>query len=450
MTIAKWIRRRSVCLVLASMIAVPWAWAREAENPESAQPVRTIPIKAYTPLKAVAVWKVASASDKVLVDVRFKDTFDRLSTSVPAAAREIRIGADTYRIAVMMTTETDLSLLVPVEQTDTLEKVKDFKKGRQFGVEGTVLGSVAGRECVLVDRILTEVEDKSVIKYELTLTWPGTGAKAKKLIAPGEYNNVEFPCRYAKDMPETFIVVIEQKTREQLDKIIEQREKAAAEAAAKKAAEAAPKKEGKEEKPAEKPPEPSAPKSYATYRGEEVYKYAVTGTKLNVLFKDTIRGGAAPSRDIKTVPPRLAMVRLSADRPIKIGLAFDTYLGLTCIVPADNKKLMARASSMLPGLDVTIRGMILQPAGAYKVVLVDDIDFPQDVGQAEIPDVWVVTIFWDPQRPKVFYEPGKYPILFACRNVADKKEELQAELEAKREILQAPKEEKKDGAAEKK
>jgi len=423
MGVANRTQKLAASFLLVMAVAAAQALAREAENPEGVAPVRRLIVKRYIPLTPSAVWKTADAGT-AQADVRFTDAFQR-ALPAPNSVRTVRVGDKRYRIAMVVQTESDLSCLVPIEQRDTIEKIAEFREAQQITVEGTVIGVVGMRRSVLVDRILSGDADKSIIKHELLLSWPGTGQKVKSIQAPGEYT-VEFPCRYAQGKVETFFAVITQRNREDMKALLKAR-----------AQEAAEKGDDKEKK--------APPKQYTTYRAENAYKYAVTGQTLNVRFKDTIKGPAVGSkrRHVRDVPRGLQLLRLRGVPPLRIAVAFDTYIGLTCVIPERNEKLVAQADRILPGQEITIKGTIVRPLGTYKLVVVDDIEFPEGIGEVEAPDVWVVTIFWDPQTPKIFYESGSYSIMFDCRHVEGRKEQLQAELREVREILGEVKKEDK-------
>ncbi len=360
--------------------------------------IRRIVLKRYARLAPVAVWEAAERG--VGLDVRFSDSFNGAGRA-RGALRTVRLGKRYYRIGALFGTENALTCLVPANQTDTLKKVAGFHRGQEITVEGTIVGAIGERRCVLVDRVLTGHDAKSVIEHELILGWAEEGGVAhKKIVKPGEYT-VEIPCRNRKGQSVTAAVLVEQFPREWFLKQMERRGAAG---------------EDMWEGP---------PKRYDRYSPEAVYRHAADGALRHVRFEDRVKGRA---------PGFPRTVRLPGRRLIRIGRAFDTYTGLTCLMRARDHAAMQLARRLVPGQDVEVKGTILPPAGGYKIVLVDELVLPGATGPTESPEIWVVTVFWGEEEPRMFYEVGRYLLDFPCRFVEGRTERLTAELREVRVI----------------
>jgi len=380
--------------------------APQGEAVEPLTEIRRIVLKRYVELAPLVVWRAADADARA--DVRFEDTFDRAGPARGVLER-VRLGPRAYRIVLVALTESRLTCLVPAGQSDTIKKVLNLNRGQEITVEGTVVGRIGAHRAVLVDRILTGHDERSQVEHELVFRWPGQrGALPKLITKPGDYS-VEYPCRHKKGEVERATVLVEQLPRKWFLAELERRR--AAEAAAQ---------EGEE------PQEGEAPeKRYDTYRPEAVYRHAADGSILNVRFTDRVKGRAVG------VPRAVPVPR---GRAVRVGYAFDTYVGLTCIVPAQDAPLVELAARLIPGQDVEIKGTILPPVGAFKGVLVDELVLQGLEGPTETPDVWVVRVFWGEEEPRMFYEVGTYPLQFPCQFVEGRAEMLVAELREVRVI----------------
>lgn len=393
-------------LIAAIFVAISGAvaMAQEAEGgeqPEQKEPedeaVRRMEVKRYLGLTPDVVAKAILRG--VQRNVRFNDTFEE-AASPSRAVQRVRMGGRTYRIGVMFRTGNDIICLVPREQQDTIQKLgppNPMRTGQRITVEGTTLQRVGGMRTLLVDRVLTGHEQESVIEHELRIGWPGyRGVEPRTITEPGEHI-VEFPCRYDQEETESIRVVVEQRDREQFLAQLEEEGEAEEEDT-----------EGEEEE-----------KRYDRYDPSAVYKHIMRGNVLNVQFEEMVRGN--PPR----TPDRL---RLPNGRNLRIGTAFDTYTGITCLIRQSDEDLVDLAERVVPGQSVIVWGTTLPSRRSYKPMVVDKLELPGTTRPGQSPHVWVVKLHWGEETPVRFYQVGSYGLTFPCRHVEGRPERVLVEL----------------------
>lgn len=337
-------------------------------------------VKRYTELDALSVWRAADSNARA--DVRFPDSFDRPARD--ANAREvISLGRQRIPIALKFITKADLCCMVDARDRETIEKVRRLVKGQEITIEGTILGIMGGCKCVLVDRLLTGGEKRSVIDHELIVSWPGRRIRAKQIIERGEYT-VEFPSRYKDGATERLVLIVEEKDR---DAFLEQ--------LAREAAEREEDAEGGRRRPARK-------KTYSKFKADAVYEHAQGYRPVNVRFEDRFKKFTPGAADLR-------VVRFADGTVVPVGHVFDTHSGISCIVPLRDRNLMNLAERIVPGQQLTIKGTVLGPWAGLRAVVVDEIVLPNVTGVRDVPrNVWIVTVYWQKQEPKRFYEVGTY------------------------------------------
>jgi len=390
---------------MALIVLAAGALAQEPEPPAAADDQEVTPweeqkrvvVKRYTELAGDNLLRAVKESWRE--DVRFQSSFDSRLPRLARNLRRIELGGRSRGIAAAFMTENQLCCLIAQGDQETVRRVAGLTRGQIITVEGVVAGPIGLRNCILVDRVLTGEEAKPTIEHELVLGWPGVkGVKPQLMVKPGEYA-VEFPCAWQKDAVERFTVIVEQKRADAFKEELRQREK-----------------EGDEGD--KEPPE----KQYVTFEPRAVYGLAKASSREKVRFVDGFVSGNVPeSRALRSLPRG----RL---RPLRIGYVFDTKRGLTCAVPASSPLLVERALRIVPGQSITIEGMVYGPRDGFRVVLVDNIEFPGVKGKSETADIWVVRVIWPGERPKLFYEIGTYRVALPCQFVEGRKERLIAEL----------------------
>jgi hypothetical protein len=383
-------------IMLAGMLAVLAAWGTAAQ--EGAAPTRMatiqVPVKQYKILLPSDVYR-AALSD-VQAPVRFRDAFVG-QIPVPAAAAQVTVGDAQFFTVLAFRMQSGLLCLVPSSNAEAVRMLLGFapeqpvtpqdlagplilNMRQQVTIEGTVVGTIAGEKYFLVDSVLTGAEPSVPTSRELQVYWPGV-AKPKVISEPGNYT-LNFPCKYgeANSMDVKFSV-------EDLHPA------ALREALARQAAE----REGV----------PGAAKAYGEFDAGVAYRYAIRGEPVNVDFTDHIArivGFRLPA-EVATAPAVRAGTLVAAP----VGYAFTTDVGVTCLAPADQPTLMARAAGALAGEEVRIRGTTTGLQGGYACVLVDDISFPsQEAPGAARGTSWMVTIQWPGGQPKTLWDYGTY------------------------------------------
>ena len=359
------------------------AQEREPTDSETVAPevqFRREVVKRYTELNALSVWRAADANARA--DVRFPDTFDRPARD--ATVREwILLGRQRIPIALKFITRTDLCCMVDARDRETIEKARGLVEGQEITVEGTIFGIMGARKCVLVDRLLTGGEERSVIDHELIVRWPGRRIDARSIIKSGEYA-VEFPSRYEEGAAERLVLIVEEQER---DEFLAQ--------LAREAAERDEDAEGGRRRPARK-------KTYSRFKADAVYEHARAYRPFDVHFDDRFKEFTPGTADLR-------VVRLAEGTVVPVGHVFDTYSGISCIVPLRDRNLMSLAERIVPGQQLAIKGTVLGPWAGLRAIVVDEIVLPGVTGVRDVPpNVWIVTVYWREQKPRRLYEVGTY------------------------------------------
>ena len=383
----------------------------EEMSPEQTE-IRRITVKRYAEVAPTVVSRLVREGKND--DVRFSDSVTaraRASSSV----RRVSIGERNYRIAFMFRTSQGLVCLVPAEQQDTITKVRNFREEQVVTVEGTVLGTIGTWRTVVVDRVLTGEGEKSEIEYELEFSWPRyRGAEPQTINEPGEHT-VTFPCRYDREEQETATILVERLGRKEFEERLRE--------ARRKTEEAERQEEEEQEQEQEKEGEK---KEYNTFAAQTVYRRINDEEIINVRFRERVKDASARRPDSMPVP---------GGGRVRVGAAFETYLGITCFVPADKEDLVRRANQLVEGQSVEIRGTTLPRRGIYRPVVVDKL-IPAGGAQREdeMPYIWLVRVFWGDEKPRVFYRTGLYHLDFPCTHVDGRVERLDARLREVRVI----------------
>jgi hypothetical protein len=381
----------------------------EAMEPETEE-IRRMEVKRYLGLSGQVVAEAIVRG--VTRDVRFEDTFEEATGRVSSAVRTVRLRGERYRIAAMFRTQNDIVCLIPADQQDTLDKVgppNPMRIGQKITIEGTTLGMMRGMRTFLVDRVLTGHEEMSVIEHELILRWPRSRRRAEpqRIAEAGEYTT-EFPCRYEEEKTERIRLVVQRREREAfMEELRRQREAAL------------PEEEGAREE------QPEQEKQYSTYEPAAVYKHIMRDNVLHINFNDRVRG------EPPNIPRQLT---LPNGRRLRIGTAFDTYIGITCLVPSSNEELTDLARRVIPGQEVQVWGTTLPSRASYKPMVVDRMELPGTTRPGESEHVWVVQVSLPGEDPKRFYEVGSYALDFPCQHMENRTERVVAELREVRVI----------------
>jgi len=400
-------RTRLVWVAVLAFMAWGVAMAAAQDRDQSLEPsqeAERVVVKRYADLLAGDAYQAVQTSKGA--NVRFTDHFDG-KVAVPSRFRVVRKGQQTRRVVAAFVTEVGLHCLIASDDEESLEKVPKLRQGQTITVEGTILGFDGVRRCVLVDRVLTGGERRSEISHELLLRWPGE--KPKLITQPGNYT-VELPCTHVKGKKERVRLVVEEKDRESFLRKLEK------------------------ELAGEGEPE----KSYGTYSPVLVYQYAKAGRQINVRFRDKFKG-EIPAK------PELRVARLRGRGEIPIRYAFETYEGITCLVPARKPFVIDKARHAVPGQNIQIEGTVSGRHGIHRCVVVDDIEMlvgDSLVGKVEAGKVWDIKVYWPGKTPKAFYKVGSYVLDdLPCQHEEGAVERLVLELREVR-LVRAKKEEK--------
>ena len=398
-----------VCLCAAAL-----AENGEPKPPESVAPEVEITrevVKRYIDLDARAVWQAADADDRA--DVRFADFFKGLPSG--AGRREtLTVGRSRYPIALRFMTQTELCCLVDARRQDMIRKVRGMAEGQEITVEGMIVGRRGALKCVLADRVLTGNEKKSRIEHELVVRWPNTKEKPKLIVKPGTYK-IAFPSRYKPDADEEFTIAVKRHKRDEL--------------LAQMAKEAAQRERDEAKDSPTKGTKPPRKKVYGKFQPEAAYRLAGGARPTHLEFQDTYRGRTPATRDVR-------QLQLPGGRRLPVGYVFDTAAGISCIIHARDRHLLALVDRLVRGQKVTVRGTALGRMSALNAVLVDEIDLPAVAGVREIPPfLWLVTLKWGDEPPKRLYEIGTYRISLPSRHAEERKERIELEL---REVRLVP------------
>jgi len=407
---------RRLAWAVASLLALSIVQAGASAQPGAggeAQELRRVPTKPYFQLSPEVIWRAADAGAQA--NVRFDAAYEGL-VPLGRALRVVRLDGQLVPIAAAFGTAGNLTCLVPAGQPDTLEKLGNLAAQQQLTVEGTIIGVIGTYRCVMVDRLIVGKEEESRLEEELELRWPGMRGVAPVVITePGDHA-VDFPCRYVRGQTEGVVVSIEQQPREQFMEQLRRAREAAREETA----------TAEGETGARPPATERSKKSYRLYEPAAVYRLASDAEVRDVQFRDRVNARS-------NLAPRF--VPVPGEGPTEVGYAFDTATGLTCLVRADDEETMAQLGSIIPGLDVTVRGTTLPGVPGLRTVVVDKLEFPGLTPPARPPFVWVVSVYWGEEEPRRFYEPGIYPLQFPCRYNERRRELLEVELREVRVIL---------------
>jgi len=340
-------------------------------------------VKRYTELSPAFAYRAAVEGTRA--DVRFSDAFAGLAP-VPLDFQVVRLRGELYRNVLAFRTDTDLYCLIAARNMRAIERARSLRMGQTVTVEGTILGTAQQRRCIMVDRVLSGREKPSKITHDLLVGWPGVpDVKPKFLLRPGTYNP-EFPCRHVENQKEKVRITVVEKKRAQFER------------------------ELREERGV-------APRVYAPFTAAKVYQYAREGRSADVEFSDRFKSQAPRDR-------ALAGALVPGRGRYATGFAFDTYTGLTCIVPFNNPTLNLKVSAAIRGQMMQIKGTIAGKQGPYYCVLVDEVDFPDLSGTREEPPVWNVSIQVGNEPPVSLHIPGTYVLNLPCQFAQGKTETL--------------------------
>jgi hypothetical protein len=393
-------RKYIFTLAICVLLAVYGVGNAQDYSPEDV--VRRIPLKDYVGLSPQQVWRLSSNGQNV--DVFFTDSVRqvrRISTSV-------RLDGRQYRIAASIQTAGDLAVLVPSEQLDTLKKVSNMASGEKITVEGRTIGVVRADSAVLVDRILTGGEETSHLGHQLALFWRGGHQVINK---PGSYD-LEFPCQYMPDRSARFNVEVEALSRRELRNRLD--------------AAATGKSESDERSIEFEKLGISGPDDYRSFPEMEVYHHIQNRQQLNVEFDATVKSV------VQDFPSSVDI----RQQVVRIGFAFETMMGLYCLVPYDVPEAVNAARMVLPGQKVEIKGVTLLPTRLLSPVLVTGLKLPTLKEAPTPPDVWLVGVDWPGEQRKVLYVPGRYTLRLPCQHAEGRHEVLRMELREVRIIVE--------------
>ena len=354
---------------------------------------KRVVVKRYVELSADAVY--AAARDGARAQVRFSDSFDR-PVSVPASLRRIVVDDVRYTAALAFRTEANLYCIVSSDNEEGGRKAKALSKGQKITIEGSILGAVGLGKYVFVDMILTGSEKRSKIENELLLRWPGT--PPQRISSPGVYQ-LSLPCNHVEGEVVEVRLEVARKDPEAFRK--ELRERLGEQA--------------------------REPRTYERFEAASVYRLAARGRQADVRFEDLFKRVATAERLL-----REAVVK--GRGRFGIGYAFDTYSGLTCLIPLGSREQLEKARLSLPDQRLAIEGTVVGKLGAYYCVLVDEIEFPDLEGKLEKADIWEIRVFWGEETPKRFHVPGSYLLNVPCQYAEGMVEQIALELREVRVI----------------
>ena len=401
-------RKRIGLVGVGALMFVVWGVAEAAaqdQNLEPSEEVEHVIVKRYADLSAGDAYQAVRTSEGA--NVRFTDSFDG-RVAVPARFGTVRVGQQARRTVAAFVTEVGLHCLIASDDEESLQKAPTLRQGQTTTIEGTILGTDGARRCVLVDRILTGSEKMSEISHEIVLRWPGQTAKL--ILQPGNYT-VPFPCNHVEGKTEQIRVLVAERDKEAFLRQIEK-------------------------EMAEEEGEPQ--RTYGTYSPTLVYQYAKADRQIDVRFRDKFKGAVRPV-------PQLRVARIRGRGEIRIGYAFETYEGITCLVPAGKLIVMDKARRSVPGQTILVQGTISGRHGIYRCVVVDNLEtYIGDTlaGKVEAGKVWEIKVFLPGQTPKMLYKPGTYAdaLTFPCQHKEGAVERFALELREVR-LVRAQKEE---------
>jgi hypothetical protein len=254
--------------------------------------------------------------------------------------------------------------------------------GQKLVVEGTILGEIGASKAVVADAVIVGTDSRPRAFHGLQILWPG--AEAPEFITEPGKHQITVPSSVAPGQNiTTELEILEMAPSELMAEV----------------ARGAAQREGVTD----------AEKVYGEYEAGTVYRHATENNSITVDFADdinTIIGFDVP-RDISTVPAFRSGVIVD----VRVGFAFRTQAGLTCVVGADQPVLMARAASALPGERVRIRGNVIGRLGANALVLADYIGFPEQSRAVQDETAWVAVLSWPGTYPRVFWTQGTYTLV---------------------------------------
>jgi len=396
--------------VLLLLFSLAGTRSLAAQGLEPSQEEKRVVVKRYADLSAADAYEAARSN--VRAAVRFSDSYDGRA-GIPERFRMVRGPAGVRPVVAAFRTQVGLTCLVAADDEETLQKAPRLRAGQSITVEGTIMGAAGLHRCVLVDRLLTGSERRSVITYELVVRWPGE--KPKKMLQPGVYS-VEFPCHYVEGEKENVKFEIVKRNREAfLKKIEEEAQKG----------------------------QKKVTRVYGSYSPAQVYQYALRNRQIDVSFRDKFQKAAPPS-------PSLRVLRVYRRGEFLIGYAFSTEGGLTCLVPANQQALVDKARAVVPGQTVEVKGTVAGRRSIYRCVLVDELKLPNAEaygGKLEAPDIWEIKLYWPEQKPKMLYKPGLYPLEMPCQHKEGAIERMVLELREVRVVKGRKKQEPEGKAA---
>lgn len=381
----------------------------EGEQPEE-KSVRRMEVKRYVGVSPRLVSKAITRG--LNRDVRFTDTYEGVRRP-PQNLRRVTLDGEKYQIAAMVSMGRNLYCLVPEDQEETLSQIRQsgaISEGQKITIEATTLGMAAPGGVLLLDRMIVGEEGESSIDHELVLHWPNAqGVDPIRITEPGEHS-VSFPCRYERGEEEIIRLIVRKEDREEFLAKIEEESGDDTE----EESEA----EGQDDGEVEE-------KEYREFNARGVYDQIRQNNRLDVQFEDKVKGS----------PPRVAnRIRLPNGRRVRIGTAFDTHIGVTCLIPARKEKMVELVEQAIPGQEVKIWGTTLPSQREYRPMLVDKLDLPGTTEPQTKSNVWDVTLLWDDIDSVRFYKLGNYKLTFPCQHKDEREERLGVKLREVRVI----------------
>jgi len=390
----------TVTVVLLACAAGPVSFGQEAQAEPETTTIK-VPVRNYKILAPADIYR--AATEGLQVAVRFRDAFAR-STTVPEGARRIVLRDATYLVAAAFRTEGELVCLVPRSSPDALRTLFGLpadwpltdaalsreavlNAGQRITVEGTIVGTIVGQSCVLVDSVQLGHVKRAPVEREVLLFWGGD-SEPNVIPKPGEYS-LDFPCSHVEGETGTLDLKVTslraEGLQEQVTGLVAQLEGL-----------------------------PRERKVYGQYGAATVYRHAGSNNRLHVEFDDVVSGRLAlplPA-EIATAPT----FRGGVATRVPIGFAFETRSRLTCLVPRDMVSLLGRAAGILPGEKIHVLGTVTGVQGVRNCVLLDYLGFPDQEEAAGDGVTWWLSLEWAGQRPAVFWDDGYYELPLPCQH----------------------------------
>ncbi|MFW6279938.1 MAG: hypothetical protein ACOC2T_02825 [Planctomycetota bacterium] len=376
----------------------------DAEEPEE-KSVRRMQVKRYLGVDTTVV--VRAIARGYTRNVRFEDTF-KAAARPSSNVRTIRTKSDRHRIGLMFRTDNNIVGLVPRDLEDTIEELQEMREGRKLTIEGTTVGKHGSMRCVLVDVIMAGEDKQSSIEHEVEVRWPRSrDVDPQTVEEPGNYT-IEFPCRYEEDETEKGRLTIKSWDK---DEFMEEY--------------------GEEIEDEEIGPRED--KNYDRFDATSVYRHIRNGDVMHVEFDDEI-GKLEDPPDKITLPN---------DQKMRVGSAFRTRKGITCIVPTIYEDVVNLADQVIPGQEARIWGTTLPPKTFRRAMVVDKMELPGTSKPAESSKVWDVTLEWGDETAR-FFDIGTYTFDFPCQNTENRVERLEIDLKEVRVIEEEDDDEEED------